>query len=111
MKTLCNNKGLKWCPGAELNHRHADFQSHSIADCTTTYQEKIVKPTSDNQSLSDNLSNSKAAIDVAAEWLSLHRDEVPNPPIPWVKQTFCLDNLGAIEALRRGRSLRFARAL
>jgi hypothetical protein len=29
---------LRWCPGAESNHRHRDFQSRSLIDRTTTYK-------------------------------------------------------------------------
>ena len=29
---------LRWCPGAESNHRHHDFQARSFIDNTTTYR-------------------------------------------------------------------------
>ncbi len=27
---ICSMRLEKWCPGAELNHRHCDFQSHAL---------------------------------------------------------------------------------
>lgn len=41
----------------------------------------------------------------AALWLSLHRDECPNPIIPFVRKRFSLTALEAITALKQGRML------
>jgi hypothetical protein len=30
MEKSKRNKGLEWCPEADLNHRHADFQSAAL---------------------------------------------------------------------------------
>lgn len=43
--------------------------------------------------------------EIAAVWLSKHRDECSNPIIPFVQERFFLTPLQAIEALKRGRAL------
>jgi hypothetical protein len=47
-----------WCPGAELNHRHADFQSAVDQPAPRTYGDSDVKSKLGNQGLGRNLSNS-----------------------------------------------------
>jgi hypothetical protein len=49
--------GEEMVPGADLNHRHADFQSSVNGDKSETYNGETVKPLSKDQRLSGELSN------------------------------------------------------
>jgi hypothetical protein len=51
-----------------------------------------------------------AAVEIAARWLAEHRDELPDAAIPFVRERFGLTALEAIEALKEGHRLRYARA-
>ena len=107
-----------------MNHRHADFQSTSIQGCSIASEEKTVKQPFGIQTLSGELSNeigeeplaltglchqSSAAVDIAAQWLSKHRDDIPGFAIPFVRERFGLTSLEAIEALKEGHRLRYAK--
>ncbi|RWB94611.1 MAG: hypothetical protein EOQ56_30735 [Mesorhizobium sp.] len=60
-----------WCPEADSNHRHADFQSNVERPESATYGENTVKPSAGYQRLSADLSNSDA-VDIGAEnWSAL----------------------------------------
>lgn len=61
--------------------------------------------------LGHSLGGNSPAMEAAIEWLALHRDTITGAPIPAVRAKFGLSNLEAIEALRRGRALRNARAM
>lgn len=50
-------KSLEWCPEADLNHRHADFQTGLIGGKSTTCRSRRVKLPMENQSLTSNSSN------------------------------------------------------
>jgi hypothetical protein len=98
-------------PGAESNHRHADFQSDIIRGCRIAYTENSVKPAGKNQILTSDLSNPSehvgVAVGVAAKWLSQHRDEITGPAIPFVQRRFNLTIREAIDALKKGHQLRY----
>lgn len=54
--------------------------------------------------------NGKASIDNAVAWLSIHLDDCPRPIIPYIKQTYGLGNVDAVEAIRLARLKREAGA-
>ena len=108
-----------------MNHRHADFQSTSISGCSIASDGKSVKQPFGIQTLSGELSNengdlpvaltglchqSSASVEIAAQWISRHRDEIPGFAIPFVRERFGLTSLEAIEALKEGHRLRYAKA-
>ncbi len=55
-KSLCYQL-VEWCPGAELNHRHADFQSIILPCFSIAYSSEPVKPRTKNQYFTSVLSN------------------------------------------------------
>lgn len=104
------NKGLEWCPEADLNHRHADFQAGVNRSSSSTYDENAVKPDISNQLLSDDLSTENAAIKDAARWLVTHRSECVGPLIPILKNKFGLRNIEAIAVTKIAHALRYGGA-
>lgn len=50
-----------------------------------------------------------ASVEIAAQWLSKHRDDIPGFAIPFVRERFGLTVLEAIEALKAGHRLRYAK--
>lgn len=86
--------------------------SHTLAKTAESEQKQIdgfCNPQSPAAAI-PGTSEEVCKTNVAAEWLSLHRDEIPGAPVPYVRETFSLSALEAIEALKRGRELRNARA-
>lgn len=107
MEKARRDKGLEWCPEADLNHRHADFQSRAICGCSIASSENSVKPTPEKQTLSGDLSNQPSLIERAATWLVEHRTECIGRPIVALKERFGLRNLEAIEAAKLAHELEF----
>ena len=101
------NKGLEWCPEADLNHRHADFQSRAICGCSIPSGGNSVKPSSKDQRLSLGLSNSSDASEAAAKWLMEHRDECTGRIIPTLRQRFGLSACEAISAAQASHALQY----
>ncbi|MCI5078253.1 hypothetical protein [Oricola sp.] len=102
----------KWCPGADLNHRHADFQS-SVEDVnSSTYEKSAVKLGSGKQALTDELSNSRVErkhsrregfspeIEMAARWYEANRNTLTRPAVAMLRDMFSLTARQAIEAIR-----------
>lgn len=56
--SICKSLRRKWCPNADLNHGHADFQSKAVEPETAPYPENSVKLNGVIQALSTDLSNS-----------------------------------------------------
>jgi hypothetical protein len=107
MEKSKRNKGLEWCPEADLNHRHADFQSCAICGCSIASDGNSVKPASVDQRLSPDLSNPSAASDEAARWLLDHRDECAGRIIPTLKTRFHLSTCEAIAAAQKSHALQY----
>lgn len=90
--------------------RPTGVSDHNVSNKLSRNETKKVYE--ENQSSSNtNVSSVALHVQAAAEWLSVHRDEIAGAPIPFVKEKFGLNNAEAIDALTRGRNLRYARAL
>lgn len=75
-----------------------------------TEQNQLVNPPATKNSGLENTSELEAVpnrVMVAAVWLSLHRDTIVGAPIPVVRAKFDLSPLDAVEALKRGRDIRY----
>ena len=97
----------KWCPEADLNHRHADFQAAPVEPKTAPYDEFSVKPASESQALSRRLSNSldtvQARVREAALWLSLN--PMTLHPVVTIRRRFALTVMEAAEAAKLAHAL------
>ncbi|RWO82546.1 MAG: hypothetical protein EOQ95_27485 [Mesorhizobium sp.] len=89
--------GKFWCPEADSNHRHADFQSNVDQPISRGCSETSVKPRSKNQSLSPSLSN---PIEIAAAWYLANSNTCERPIIPALKCRFGLTAHEAVTAIR-----------
>ncbi|MFS8125430.1 hypothetical protein QD336_23645 [Rhizobium sp. BR 250] len=94
-----------------MNHRHADFQAASVEPKTAPYGEISVKPDTESQALSGELSNRPALVNQAAQWLHDNRATCADRLIPALKERFGLRNIEAIEAAKIARGLDYARSL
>ena len=117
-------KELKWCPDADLNHGHADFQSAALPTELSGARLNIrVKPGFNNQSLRLEVSNPNAifgeapvggstglchqsteAISEATAWYRANRDLCDKPPIVSLKSRFGLTAQEAIYAIREANT-------
>lgn len=76
----------------------------------TLANNETVSNVEEKQCSSNSTVSSFDAITTAAEWLSVHRSECPEPIIPFVREKFGLPVMDAVHALQRGHALRYARA-
>lgn len=67
--------------------------------------------TNENPNALERVALSEKRLAEAAEWLSVHRDSIHGPAVPFIRQRFCLTTLQAIEALKNGHALRYGRAM
>lgn len=104
-------KEKKWCPNADLNHGHADFQSKAVEPKTATCSENSVKLDSTIQSLSADLSNSieglQPRVREAALWLYLNRSEVTGNVLVALRRKFVLTIMEATDAANVAHKLTY----
>lgn len=109
MENSRHNKGLEWCPEADLNHRHADFQSPLVDPETTSCNNISVKLATKDQYVSDVSSNLfepfQPRVKQAALWVYLNRQLPPNDVVAAIRRRFALTLMEATEAAKAAHAL------
>ncbi|WP_320188265.1 hypothetical protein RMS29_001840 [Agrobacterium rosae] len=101
----------KWCPKADLNHRHADFQSRVVQPHSITCADNSVKLDAGNQYVTRDLSNFLEAfqprVREAAMWLYLNRSQVSGNVLVFLRRKFILTTMEATDAAKAAHQLTY----